>query len=249
MEAFKQAIRIKPDLALAHLNLGVAYGELGRYQDAIESYKQVIRINPDYAEAHLNLGVAYGELGRYQDAIESYKQAIGINPDLADAHNNLGVAYGKLGRYQDAIESFKQAIRINPDFADAHSNLGIAYSKLGRYQKEASPYSVVDQQLTTLRDRFAEQAKRLRDTGMPPEQHNKILAGMQADYDEKKYKIMDLRGQLDGIQKSITDGSVDPDLGKEAMWRLVLPPEHAAAMFPKQEKGRFGSEHTRSKGR
>ena len=127
IEAFKQAIRIKPDFAEAHYNLGVVYGDLGKYQEEIEAYKQAIRIKPDFAEAHVNLGVAYGKLGKYREEIEAYKQAIRIKPDFADAHYNLGVAYGKLGKYQEEIEAYKQAIRIKPDDAEAHYNLGVAY--------------------------------------------------------------------------------------------------------------------------
>jgi len=130
IEAYKQAIRIKPDLAnehYTHKNLGAAYSELGRWQDAIEAYKQVIRIKPDDAAAHYDLGVTYAELGRHQDAIEAYKQAIRIKPDFAEAHNNLGAAYGSLEHHQEAIEAYKQAIRIKPDHATAHFNLGLTY--------------------------------------------------------------------------------------------------------------------------
>ncbi len=41
IEAYKQAIRINPDDAEAHYNLGVAYDESGMYKEAIEAYKQV----------------------------------------------------------------------------------------------------------------------------------------------------------------------------------------------------------------
>ncbi|MGD1041551.1 MAG: tetratricopeptide repeat protein [Sedimentisphaerales bacterium] len=143
IEAYKQAIRIKPDFAGAHYNLGVAYGKLGRYQDAIESYKQAIRIKPDYAEAHCNLGIAYVNLDRYQDGIESYKQAIRIKPDYAYAHNNLGIAYGELGRYQDAIEAYKQAIRINPDLAEVHYNLGHTYLRVGDKSSALEEYKIL----------------------------------------------------------------------------------------------------------
>jgi tetratricopeptide (TPR) repeat protein len=140
VEAFKQAIRIKPDYAEAHCNLGVAYGKLGRWQEAIEAFSQAIKIKTDYAEAHYNLGVAYGKLGRYQEAVEAYKQAIRIKPDYAEAYYNLGVAYGELGRYQEAVESYKQAIRIKPDYAEAHYSRGVAYNSIGRYQDAVEPY-------------------------------------------------------------------------------------------------------------
>ena len=99
-------IRRNPD-AMAHYNLGNAYGDSGKYQEAIESYKQALRIDPDYADAHFNLGYTYRKLGKYQEAIESYKQALRIDPGYADAHFNLGYAYRKLGKYQEALEQYK----------------------------------------------------------------------------------------------------------------------------------------------
>jgi len=62
IEDAKEEVRKNPDDAVAHFNLGYAYGESGRYQEAIESYKQAIRIDPDHAEAHNNLGNAYLQL-------------------------------------------------------------------------------------------------------------------------------------------------------------------------------------------
>jgi tetratricopeptide (TPR) repeat protein len=55
IEAFKQAIKINPDYAKTHHNLGVIYLKLGMNKEALEAYKQAIRINPDYADAHFGL--------------------------------------------------------------------------------------------------------------------------------------------------------------------------------------------------
>ena len=43
----------------AWYSLGVAYGKLGRYNDAIEAFRQALRINPEDAAAWYNLGVTY----------------------------------------------------------------------------------------------------------------------------------------------------------------------------------------------
>ncbi len=99
IEACKQAIRINPDFAEAHFNLGVAYGDSGMYKEAIDAFKQAISINPDFAEAHFNLGVAYGKSGMHKEAIESSKQVIWINPDYGKAHYNHGVTYDNSGMY------------------------------------------------------------------------------------------------------------------------------------------------------
>jgi tetratricopeptide (TPR) repeat protein len=137
---FEYMLPKAPNAPSLHHNLGVAYCELDRYQDAIDEYKQAVRIKPDYAEVYDNLGDVYGKLGRQQEAIESYKQAIRIKPNLAGTHYNLGNAYNSIGRYQDAVESYKQAIRIKPDLTQAHYNLGVAYSSLGRSQEAVESY-------------------------------------------------------------------------------------------------------------
>ena len=51
----KEAIRIKPDEAKAHYNLGLAYLKLDQYQEAIASYKEAIRIKPNHVKTHNTL--------------------------------------------------------------------------------------------------------------------------------------------------------------------------------------------------
>ncbi len=70
-------------------NLGVAYGKLGCYQDAIESLKQAIRIKPDYAEAHYNLGIAYLRADDKGLALEEYKILKILDAEQANTLFNL----------------------------------------------------------------------------------------------------------------------------------------------------------------
>ena len=81
-----QAIRLSPDYrnAVAHFNLGNAYYNTGKYQEAIESYKQVIRIDPDYAVAHFNLGLAYHLLEDRSSALGQYVILKELDIELAN---------------------------------------------------------------------------------------------------------------------------------------------------------------------
>src|SRR5438876_1058381 len=64
----EKALKIKPDFAAAHNNLGVALlrnkqsgdgalGHDGAVDEAIEHYRKALQINPDFTQAHKNLGI------------------------------------------------------------------------------------------------------------------------------------------------------------------------------------------------
>ena len=129
IKEYREAIRIKPDFAGAHNNLGIALiSSKGLLDEAIKEFKEAIRINPEYAEAHNNLGMALnftGETEVKDEAIKEFKEAIRINPEYAEAHNNLGIALRDKGLLDEAIKEFKEAIRIKPDYTTAYNNLEI----------------------------------------------------------------------------------------------------------------------------
>jgi tetratricopeptide (TPR) repeat protein len=118
IEAYKQTIRLNPDDAIAHYNLGFAYDQLGFHEEAREAYIQAIRIDPDYAEAHYRLGVDYVILGFRIFAIEAYKQAVRIDPDYAEAHYSLGVAYLLIKDRDSALNEYKILKELDIDLAN-----------------------------------------------------------------------------------------------------------------------------------
>ena len=148
LEDAQEQVRLNPNDGVAHFDLGVAYGELDKDQDAIASYKEAIRINTDYADAHTMLGNVYEKIGKHQDAISSYKESIRINPNNASEHNKLGEIYEKLGSYDNAIAEYEEALRIDPVRMFPNFNLHELKKKI----TQASPSS----QITQLIDRLGE---------------------------------------------------------------------------------------------
>ena len=108
----------EPKNVLAWYDLGYAYDELKRYNDAIEALRQAVRIDPEYVNAWNNLGAAYVELRRYNDAIEALRHAVRIDPENANAWYNLGVAYASSGNRTEARNVVRELRRLDPVTAD-----------------------------------------------------------------------------------------------------------------------------------
>jgi tetratricopeptide (TPR) repeat protein len=132
ISAFRQAVRVRPDVALFHFNLGAMLHECRRFDEAVVAYRQAIQIKSDYAEAYSNLGTALRDLDKQEEAITVQRQAIQLKPNFAAAHCNLGAALYDQGRLEEAVAAYRQAIILKPNFDVAHGNLGAALIELGR---------------------------------------------------------------------------------------------------------------------
>ena len=65
---YRQAIRLKPDDAEAHNNLGTILCDRKHdYEGAIAEFREAIRLKPDDAEAHHDLGAALTGQGKLDD--------------------------------------------------------------------------------------------------------------------------------------------------------------------------------------
>jgi tetratricopeptide (TPR) repeat protein len=62
---FQMAVKIKPDFAQAHSNLGNALLRKGNNSEAIPHYKIAIKLKPDFAQAQSNLEEAMSNLEKH----------------------------------------------------------------------------------------------------------------------------------------------------------------------------------------
>lgn len=72
-EEYTKSIELAPHLAEAYQNLGLAYVNLGRPDEAIRTWKDCVATNPDYAEPYFCLGYAY-EVKKEEEKAKSYYQ-------------------------------------------------------------------------------------------------------------------------------------------------------------------------------
>lgn len=123
IQAYKQAIRLRPDYTVAYERLGSRYLRSKKFNEAVEVFRQLAALKPGDANAPNNMGEAYLELNRLNDAVESFRQSIRLKPDFGKAYYNLGRTLLALGNRDGALEQYTILTNIDPDYAEKLNNL------------------------------------------------------------------------------------------------------------------------------
>jgi TolB-like protein/Flp pilus assembly protein TadD len=108
--AFRRALELNPNYALAHhMYANLLKGE-GRFDEAIAERKRALEVDPLSLRTNALLGDNYYVAGRYDEAIEQYRKTSELDPDffLID----LGSVYERKGMNDEAVaEYLKKEVR------------------------------------------------------------------------------------------------------------------------------------------
>ncbi len=115
---FQETLKIKPDHAMAHCNVGNVMVRRGDFKSAIEAYRLAYKYDTNLVEAMqplvwIEATSRNASLRNGPEAVQVAEQAVrvtrGENPIVLDA---LGAAYAETGQFDKAIETTKKAIDI-----------------------------------------------------------------------------------------------------------------------------------------
>lgn len=129
---YRKAVKIAPDYAKAHLNLGIGLAATGDSEGAVQSYRAALAIDPGSAPANYNLATLLYARGELQDAANLLRRALESKPEFPEAHVALSNVYDSQGDLAAAAASLEAALRQRPDYAGALYNYGILLKKMGR---------------------------------------------------------------------------------------------------------------------
>ncbi|NJO50290.1 MAG: tetratricopeptide repeat protein [Leptolyngbyaceae cyanobacterium RM2_2_4] len=142
--AYRRAIQIDPNLAVAYNNLGIALYRQGRLQEAADAYYEAIRLDANLANAYNNLAEVLVELGQPQEAERIRSQASAI-PSDANSRNvidyiNQGRVLANQGKHEEAIAAYNIALDFNPTLGVIYNNLGNSLQSLDRFEEAIEAY-------------------------------------------------------------------------------------------------------------
>ena len=111
MAGYEEAIRLHPDLARAHLNLGALLGTRGRFAEARPHLEAAVRLDPQSAPSHFGLAQLAHATGDGARAVEEYGRVLDIDPSHADARDARASILYLAGRVEDARRDWAEAAR------------------------------------------------------------------------------------------------------------------------------------------
>ncbi len=83
IQDFARAAALNPRLFLAHLNMGVALGTIGRYAEAADALTRAVSIDSDNAPAHFHLALALAAAQHLDRARGEYERLLLLDAGLA----------------------------------------------------------------------------------------------------------------------------------------------------------------------
>ncbi len=140
--AYKEAVKIEPNMAELWANLGLMEQNAGDLSSAIISLKQANHLNPSLYVPNLFLGLDDLRNRNALEAIPFLIKAERINRTDPQAPLALGRAYFEVGKFSMATGELERAAKLGPELGDAWFALGIA--RLNQVEADARTMSIED---------------------------------------------------------------------------------------------------------
>jgi len=131
----------RPDDPDRLTELGMIYGKLGRYGQALAPLERAAKLDPDSYEIEHNLGLTYFRLKRYAEARGPLERAVALRPDFFDSDALLGATLFMLGQDPEAYRVLDHAHRLNPEDRDSAELLFKTAMMLGAKSHANKQYS------------------------------------------------------------------------------------------------------------
>jgi tetratricopeptide (TPR) repeat protein len=150
IDAFKQALALKPNDDIAMANLTQAYRLRHRTEDALAAlavYREALAVGPKNPQAWYQLATFYVDLGRLDEAEKAFHEALDANAKLGAAWNGLGGLAFVRGDLDGAERMVKKGLELEPELRTGRYNLARILESRGQvaaaerlYREELQTY-------------------------------------------------------------------------------------------------------------
>ena len=149
---YAAAIRVQGNDWTDFSQLGIAYYQEGKYDDAIQALQRAASMKPGQAvvaeymsKAYLKQGAAALSVKQFGQALDLFKKSRDLNPNDGYVHYNVAEACIFLKNYAEAEKSLNQAAALLPKVPEVYLRLGLASEKLKKFDQAIAAYKKADE--------------------------------------------------------------------------------------------------------
>ncbi len=137
IDALSQSVKLNPDLAEAHFNLGIAYSLIEKEEEKTAITQVETTPTPKATRKGKKETVVRTKNSEkaFDNAVKAYKKILVKDPKDDAAHFNLGRAYNKLNEDEDAMKALREAVKLKPDDSEYQTEYGAILMKLAQYEE------------------------------------------------------------------------------------------------------------------
>jgi Flp pilus assembly protein TadD/GGDEF domain-containing protein len=137
---FKTALILDPMEVNVHNSLGVCYGEMENFSQALEEFETTMQLDPTEIMAIYNAGIVNMLMGNREKALEFFHEAHRRGKDIFEVAFQIGKLYLENGDPEKGKCYLQKAVSLHPVSGSAFRYLGDCYDALNQTDAAVQAY-------------------------------------------------------------------------------------------------------------
>jgi len=143
VQQYQRALKIKPDLATAQVNLAIAYEQLGESEQAETLLRRALTLpTGQKGVMYFHLADLYSKQKRTKEAEECFRLALNAKAPAGMIYRRLGVIYYSAGDFARAREQLELALAYQTDLTSPYREM--LFSSLATYQDDSINRPIIE---------------------------------------------------------------------------------------------------------
>ncbi len=191
IEAYSNAIYLRPDSMLAHLRRGETYRRRGDLEAAARDFRSAADLDPSATRPLEELGDVRYKQERFRRAAETYEQVLRLNDRSSGVARKLALARYRDGNLDGAMTALTQTASTGKRLPDDYYLLGVCLRDRQRWREAATAF----EQAVSLAPGLIPPREELADLygvlARPADEVEQlqVLAGLDGDHPERQVAL------------------------------------------------------------
>ncbi|MCL2688330.1 MAG: tetratricopeptide repeat protein [Chitinispirillia bacterium] len=131
---FEEAVKINQDNPETFRNAGIAYSQLGRFEDMQKCYQKTLDINPAFEEARDLLADHFIFINKADEAVKLYDEALKNSPKNIHLMSKLVFCFSQNNQLDKATAAAKKTISLYPNSLIGYIDLAYVHLNTERIE-------------------------------------------------------------------------------------------------------------------